>query len=91
MGSDLEREHCRVTWEEHQVKLHPLSGKCFVNHRLVMEPLELCQGEAEKPPIRCVSLLIPNSELLLRGLILARFSRFESMTTYIAWTESSRA
>ena len=43
-GSDLDREHCQVTWEGHRVMLHPLSEKCYVNHRRVDEAVELCQG-----------------------------------------------
>ncbi len=47
-GSDVDREHCQVRWEGHQVMLHPLSEKCFVNHRRVSEPVELCQGETKQ-------------------------------------------
>jgi len=43
-GSDICTEHCKLERKGNKVILHPLLGKCFVNHRWTIKPKKMSQG-----------------------------------------------
>ena len=44
-NSDLRADHCQVECVGHRVVLRPLSGECFINHKLISKATRLSQGE----------------------------------------------